>query len=142
MPPGRAIFALARVERIDLDQGLRGFGSQREADLAAASELDIDLREQLGVEQRAVAHPVAAVDAVAGAQRIERMLGARMTAAGEHQRVDHPLEPDLWMAADGEFVVEEAEIELRVVGDERRILEEVDQLERVLVEALLVGEEY
>src|SRR5688572_21999883 len=48
---------------------------QLEPDLAPAGQLDIDLRQQLGVEQRAVLDPVAAVDAVAGAQRVERQLG-------------------------------------------------------------------
>src|SRR5690606_27774938 len=40
-----------------------------------------------------------------------------------------------------EFVVEEAKVELGVVSDQRRVLEEIEQLKRVLVEAKLVGEE-
>ena len=63
-----------------------------EADLPPAGQLDIDLGEQLCIEQRAVLDPVAAIDPVAGAQGVERVLGAGMAAAGERQRVDHPLE--------------------------------------------------
>src|SRR5688572_18034277 len=137
----RAEFAMARLERGDRDRRGAGLGSEREADLPAAGELDIDLREQLGVEQRAVQHTVAAVDAVTHVQRVERMLGARMAAACEHQRVDHPLEPDGGMAAGVELPVEEAEIELRVVGDEGGVTDELEQIDHVLVEALLVGEE-
>jgi len=36
-------------------------------DLAAAGEFDIDLREQFGIEQRAVLHTVRAINAVTGA---------------------------------------------------------------------------
>jgi hypothetical protein len=41
---------------------------QAEADLPAARELDVDLRKQLRVEERAMLHAMAAVDAEAHAQ--------------------------------------------------------------------------
>jgi hypothetical protein len=117
------------------------YGGELEADLPSAGELDIDLRKQLGVEQCAVAHAVAAVDAVAGAQRVERMLGAGMPPPSDRQGVDHPFERNLGMAAGAELAIEEAEIELRVVRDERRIGEKFEQIERAFVEARLVGKE-
>ena len=49
MRAGRAKFALARPERGDLDRGRAYVGRQREADLAPAGELDIDLGEELRV---------------------------------------------------------------------------------------------
>src|SRR5690606_27462222 len=69
------------------------------------------------------------------------MLRARMAPPRERERVDHTLDDDFGMAASTELVVEKAEIELRVMRDERRILEEIEQLERMLVKALLIGEE-
>ena len=44
---------------------------QAQPDLASAGQLDINLCEQFGIEQRAVAGAVAAIDPIAGAQRIE-----------------------------------------------------------------------
>ena len=93
MGTGCAKFALADAERIDLDHGLAGLGRQRQPDLAPAGELDIDLGQQLGVEKSAVSNPVAPVDAIAGAQRVERMLGTGMAASREGQRVEFDIAP-------------------------------------------------
>ena len=65
-------------------------GNKAEPDLPPARQLHIDLRKQLGVEQSAVLHAVAAVDSEAHAQGIEAMLGARMLRARKGQRIDHP----------------------------------------------------
>ena len=46
-------------------------GRQAQPDLAPAGQLDINLREQFGIKQRAVAGAVAAIDPIAGAQRIK-----------------------------------------------------------------------
>src|SRR3954463_518672 len=43
-------------------------GDEGEADLPAAGQLDIDLREQLRVEQGAMLDPLRAIDAEAGAE--------------------------------------------------------------------------
>src|SRR5690606_7453685 len=69
------------------------------------------------------------------------MFGSRMAAPREHQRVDHPLEFDLRVPAGPELPVEEAEVELGVVRNERGIAEKVEQLEGMLLEPFLVGEE-
>src|SRR5690349_12221095 len=106
MGAGCAEFAMERRNAHDFDDLLGPLGGELQADLQAAAQLDIDLRQQLGVEQCAVLYAVAAVDAVASAQRIERMLGSRMPAAGDRQRVDHPLERKLRMAADAELEIE------------------------------------
>src|SRR6478752_1702805 len=107
MRPWRAEFAMTWPEYSDFDRGGRAFGGERKADLPPAGEFDIDLREQLGIEQRAVEHAVAAIDSVTHAERVERMLGPRMAPACQHQRVDHPLERDLGMAAGAKLPVEE-----------------------------------
>ena len=105
-----------------------GVGDQAEADLPAAGQLDIDLREQLRVEQGAMLDPVAAVDAEAHAQGVEAVLGAGMPGAGERQRVDHPAGADRGRPHYLEFVIEEAEIEGRIMRDQRQILDELEQI--------------
>src|SRR5687767_3360275 len=74
------------------DRDIDGRTGELEPDLAPAAQFDIDLRQQLGVEQRAVLHAVTAIDPVAGAQRVKRQLGARMATLRQGDRVDHAAE--------------------------------------------------
>ena len=141
MGPGCAEFAAGRGEGGDFYHRLHPLRRQLQTDLAPAGKLDIDLGKQLSVEQRAVLDPVAAIDAVASAQRIERMLGPRMAPSSDRQRVDHSFQRNFGMAAGAELAIEEAEIELRVVRDERRIGEEIEQIEHAFMESRLVREE-
>src|SRR6185503_14986284 len=104
------------------------FGDEPEADLPTAGKLDIDLGEQLGVEQRAMLDAVAAVDPEAHTQGVEAMLCARMLRPREHQGVDHALHADRVASAALELEIQKAEIEARIMRDERRILDEVEQL--------------
>ena len=67
---------------------------QTERRLPAADHLDIDFGEKLGVEQRAVFGAVRIVDAVAAAERIERVRAHRVLAAGKRQRVRHQVVGD------------------------------------------------
>ena len=62
--------------------------SKSERGLLAADQLEIDFGQQFGIEQRAVLGAVAVVDAIAAAERIERIRAHRMLAAGQRQRVD------------------------------------------------------
>ena len=84
---------------------------------------------------------VAAVDPEAHAQGIEAVLGARMPGPGERQRVDHPAHADGRPAAALELEIEEAEVEAGIVRDQRRILDELEQLLGLLGKARLVGQE-
>ena len=67
-----------------------GGGPHREveADLPAADQLDIDLGQDLGVEERAVLGAPGIVDAIARAERIEIVRRTRMLAPGHAERVD------------------------------------------------------
>lgn len=125
----------------------RDIGSGRlfdkpEADLPAAGQLDIDLSEQLRVEQSAVLDPVAAVDSEAGAQGIETVLGAGVAAAGEAQGADHPARAQVFSAAKPKLVVEETEVEARVMRDQRRVLDEFEQILDPLRKGRLVGQKH
>ena len=68
----------------------------REAEhrLARADQLDIDFRQQFGVEQRAVLGALRIVDPVAHAQIVELVGAARMLAPRQHQCVDDALAPE------------------------------------------------
>ena len=114
---------------------------ERQPDLPPAAQFDIDLREQLRVEQRAVDGAVAAVDAVAVAQRIQAVLRAGVARAGEHDRVDHAMRADMRMAAALQLAVEETEIEARIVRDQRAVGDEFEQVQRAVPEQRLVGQE-
>ena len=73
-------FAAARARLLD--------DLQAERALLAADQLEIDFRQQLGIEQRAVLGAMAVVDAVAAAKRVERVRPHRVLAARDRQRVD------------------------------------------------------
>src|SRR6476661_747543 len=116
-------------------------GNEAQTDLPPAGQLDVDLREKLRVEQGTVLHAMTAIDPEAHAQGVEAVLRARVPHARELKRVAHTLHADRRPAAALELVIEKAEIERRIVRDQRRILEEVEQLLGALGEARLVRKE-
>ena len=59
--------------------------------LPPAGQFAIDLDQNLGVEQRAVLHPLRPVDAIAVAQGVEAVGRAGMLAPRQRERVDHAL---------------------------------------------------
>ena len=63
---------------------------QHQCRLLAADELDVDLGQQLGIEQRSVLVAPGAVDVIAFAQCIEAVGRHGMPVAGELQGIDHP----------------------------------------------------
>ena len=75
---------------IDADgkSDLRGSGNQLQAGLAAADQFKIHLRQELGVEQRAMLGTGRVVDSETPAQRIEAGLRAGEFAAGQLQGID------------------------------------------------------
>src|SRR3546814_5639591 len=91
-----------------------------EADLTAAGQLDVKLGQQFGVEQRAMLDAVAAVDAVTGAERIQAVLGAGVKLPRYGDGVDHPRHRHFGQSAQPQFVVEEAEVEARIMRDQMR----------------------
>jgi hypothetical protein len=118
----------------------RGLRDQAEADLPATRQLDIDLRQQLRVEQSAVLDAMAAVDPETHAQGVEAVLRTRMPGSRQRQRVDHPARANRRPAAQFQLEIKEAEVERGVVGDERRIRDEFEQLVGAFREPRLVGQ--
>src|SRR6185437_3850828 len=102
-------------------------GGQREADLAAADQLQIDVGENLAVEQRPVQGPLGIVDPVVLAERIEADPGARMDLPGEHHGIDY-LVAEHGVGKARMLGVEEADIESRVMDDQGAIADKVDEV--------------
>ena len=112
-----------------------------EADLAAAVQLDIDLGQQFRIEQRAVPGAVRAVDAITGAQRVERILGTGMAHPRHGDGIDHPAAIERGKPAAREFGIDKAEIEAGIVGNQRGIAEKCQQVVHPGREQRLVGQE-
>ncbi len=111
----------------DLDARAFRISHKPKADLSTAPELDINLGEELGIKQRAVLDPLAAVDSEPNAQSIETVLCSRMPRARKRKGVDHPTEGQHWLAATFKFEIEKAEIEGCVVRDQRRVGDELEK---------------
>ena len=82
---------LAHDDRLAGDAARHGCLRQNELRLTGADQLDIDLRQQFGVEQRAMLGAAGIVDRVARAQIVEPVRSAGMLAPREQQRVDQAL---------------------------------------------------
>ena len=89
---------------------------EAELRLARADQLQIDLGQDLGVEQRAVLGAARIVDAVARAQIVEPVRPGRMLAARQQQRVDQPLARDRRTLDALELGDEKAVVEARHCG--------------------------
>src|SRR3546814_3235436 len=70
---------------------------------------------------------MAAVNAIARAERIKTMFGARMQGASHGDRVNHAHHVDNITAAAHQFMIEETKIELSIMCDERAIAQEIQQ---------------
>ncbi len=96
--------------------------------LARADQLDIDLSQDLGIQQRAVLGAARIVDAVANTQVVEPIGSARMLAARQKQRVDEALARHQALAGPLQLRIQEAEIEDRIVRHQWGIADEFQEL--------------
>src|SRR3546814_20413024 len=81
------------------------------------------MREQFGVEQRAMLDAVAAVDAIAGAERVEAVLRAGMELARHLHRAAHAHHVEPRPPGARQLGIAEAELESGIVGTHRRTAE-------------------
>ena len=102
--------------------------SRTERGLLAADQLDIDLGQQLRIEQRAVLGAMAVVDAIAAAERVERIRSHRMLAPGQRQRVDDAARIDRRLAEAVKLGIDEAHVEAGIVGDQLGAVDEGEKL--------------
>ena len=128
-PRGQRYRPFAQHNRLARDphrcRGLR----QTELRLPRADQLDIDFGQKLGVEQRAVFGAPRIVDRIARTQIVEPIGGARMLTACKQERVNDAFATHCAAPGPLKFGIEKAEIEHRIVRDQRRIVtEKGDQL--------------
>ncbi len=151
----RASSALAarttRVEPSAVDRQLDGartggprrLALERQAGLTARHR-EIDLGEDLRVEQCAVQLALRVVDVVALRERVQAVALAGMQPAGQRERVEHAAAlADLLrhVRQPLELVIQELDVEIRVVDDELGAPDELDELGRDLRELRLSREE-
>src|SRR5690606_19955403 len=117
------------------------FANQSESGLATTRHLDIDFRQQLRIEKRAVLGAMGIVYTVATAERIERIRSHRMLAASHRQRIDNPVLRYRRQADPVELGIDEAHVESGVMGDPPGALEEIQNHLRDFGEAGLVLQE-
>ena len=117
---------------------------QREAGLAAG-HCQVDIRQQLGIEQRAVQLAPRVVDIVAFAQGIQAVALPRMARSGQQQGVENGAVlgqvGTVLLAQQRELVVDEPHVECRVVDDQRGALDEREELLGYIAEAGLANQE-
>ncbi len=84
--------------------------------MLATRKFRIDFRENFRIEQRAMARAATVIDAVSRAERIERVLLARMLAPGDGERIDDAIGRKRALLQPLQLGIEEAHIEARHCG--------------------------
>src|SRR6185436_5821918 len=92
--------------------------------LPAAQELKIDLGQELRVDPRAVLGTQREIDVEPPAKLVQRIARAGEALLGERNRVDTALDRQQRLAGARQFRIEEFQIELGVVDNERRVRDE------------------
>ena len=109
--------------------------------LARADQLQIDLGQDLGIEQRAMLGAARIVDAIARAQIVEPVRPRRVLAAGQQQRIDQPFARDRRPLHALELGNQEAVIEAGIVDHQRRVADENQEIVDDVGKARLVLQE-
>ena len=133
LPPRH--FAVSTRARIE------GLGRQNQLRLPGPDQIDIDLGQKFGVEQRAVFGAAGIVDRIARAEVVEAVRHARMLASRQQKRVDQPFPRNRRPFDAIKLGIDKADIERRVVDHQRRIANELQKFLDHLREQRFVGEE-
>lgn len=106
----------------------------------------VNVGQDLGVKQGAVEFTAGVVDAIALAQGIEAVALARVTLAGHHQGIeDRTVLGDVrtvGLPHQGKFIVDETDVERRVMDDQLGAIDEFEELIGHFGEARLALEEF
>ena len=118
-----------------------GSRSKIEPRLLRTDQPEVNVRQQLAVEERAVLGARGVVDPVAAAQRVEIVRAAGVLAPRQRQRIRHILHAERREPEAAELVIEKAHIEGRVVDDEPGIAQQFGDFVRHVADERLVREE-
>ncbi len=124
-----------------LGRGLLLVAAQAERRLSPADQLEIDLGQELGIEQRAVLLAARVVDSEAPAQGIEIGRRAGLLAPRELDGVDRARAVETGPSNAIELGVEKADVEPRIVDDQLRVGDEVEKRLGDVGEQRLAGQE-
>ncbi len=102
-------------------------GGQVQPPLAAALKLQVDLGQQARVDQRAVLLAFGQRYLEALTQGVERVVHARKALLGQGQAVDPAGDVDQFAAGHFQLAVDEGAVEAGVVGDHRRVADELQE---------------
>lgn len=142
---GRDDDDLAQRHGVEFDAGAGAFDFDvHRQRILATRHRKVDIGQQFGVQQCAVELAVGVGDAVAVAQRVQRVALARVHFLGVDQGVDHAaaMRDEARLAQALEFGVQEAQVERRVVDDDFGAVDVGDQLVDDLVEFRFVAQEF
>src|SRR6185437_15708520 len=114
---------------------------QTELRLPRADQLQINLGQDLGVEQRAVLGTPRIVDAITRTQIVKPVRPGRMLAARQHQSIDQPLARDWWALDTFELGYQKTVVETGIVDHQRRVPDEGEEFVDHAAKARLVLEE-
>ena len=93
--------------------------------LTRADQLDIDLGQEFGIEQRAMFGAPRIIDGIAIAQIVQPVRRSGMLASRYQQRIDHAVAAHHLMPGALQFGIEEGQVEHCIVRNELRIAEKI-----------------
>jgi len=96
--------------------------------LPGADQVDIDLGQKFGVEQRAVLGAARIVDRIARAEIVEPVRNAGMLAPRQQQRVHQPIARDRRPLDAVKLGIDETDVERGVVNHQRRVGDEFQKV--------------
>ena len=100
---------------------------QGQGDLAAADELQINIGEKLGVQQRAVLCAFCNINAVTLAERVKAVGTHGVAFLGERQRINDPLIKNWRPLDESQFGIQKTNIKAGVVNYQDRIPNELKE---------------
>ncbi len=140
---GASLVCPSRVE-CSVNLGNTHLGSDRcelQPDLPAPAQFHIDLREQLGIQQRTMMGPHRTIDGKPGAKRIKTVLGAGEFGPRHGECISRTFGKDRWSSTAFQLGIKEVEVERCVVRDQLIIADKFQKLINDLGKPGLAGEE-
>lgn len=113
---------------------------QFKPDLPAATQLDINLSQQLRIEQGSVMHPHRPINGKAGAERIQAVFGTGKFRPGNRQRVSGAFGENRRLAAAFQLRIEERHVERGVVRDQMIVADKFQKFINNFGKFWLVGQ--
>src|SRR5262249_24431451 len=106
------------------------YGNQAQLGLPSANKFKIDFGQQFGVEEGAMLGATAVVNAKTRAEIVQAIRAARKFAPRQLQCVDQTIARYDRLLCPFEFSIEKAQVERRIMSDQRRIAHKRQEIDR------------